>query len=814
MSGLTGNNILAGTSGQATGYDIERSVVIDTNSYFTRTPSSSSNRKTWTYSAWVKRSTLDNGSTTQGDSQTIFSAGPSSSQYFYLAFSSSVYSAGYDDTLYIDEYSFGQRIQKNTSQKFRDIGGWYHIVLAFDTTQATAANRIKVYVNGEQVTDWARDTNPSLNYESLVNHTNAHRLGSAPYGSGSGYWQYSGYISEVNFIDGQALTAASFGETNEDTNQWQAVKYAGSYGTHGFYLDFATRATDPIDTSGNGNNFSSVNVIAGDWKIDSPTNNFATLNPLDAAGNNNTFSEGNLKCVVAAQNTNEETRSTIGVSSGKWYWEFYLVSTTTTAGYFKVGLKSPDGSNYWNVRGSDGELDHDGSTGSSSVSYTTTNIVNVAVDMDSGKWWVGTNGSWVGDPSAGSGELHSGISGTVLPYILNAGSGGTHTIVSNFGQDSSFAGNKTAQGNGGVGEDFYYAPPTGYQALNTDNLPDPSIDDPTKHFNTALYVGTQSAGNSITNVGFKPDFVWLKDKDHAQNHGLFDVVRGVNKQIMSNSSVVEITAYSDLLTSFDTDGFTLGADLSVGDINHYSGGNYVSWSWKGGGTASSNSDGTITSSVSANTTAGFSIVSYTGNSTAGATVGHGLSQAPDLVIAKERTHQDSWLVFSESLGNTKALFLNETSASGTHTSYWNNTSPSSTVVTLGSDNKGNGSGTMIMYCFHSVDGYSKVGSYTGNGSTDGAFVYTSFKPQWLLVKETGAAGNWIIWDVKRSEFNVMNDYLLPNSTAANAVNAAVNVDFVSNGFKWRNSDNDMNGNGGSYIYLAIAESPFKYSNAR
>ena len=277
---------------------------------------------------------------------------------------------------------------------------------------------------------------------------------------------------------------------------------------------------------------------------------------------------------------------------------------------------------------------------------------------------------------------------------------------------------------------------------------------------------------------------------------------------------MKLTAYSDLLTSFDTDGFTLGADLSVGDINHYPGGNYVSWNWKGGGTASSNGDGTITSSVSANTTAGFSIVSYTGNSTAGATVGHGLSQAPDLVIAKERTHQDSWLVFSESLGNTKALFLNETSSSGTHTTYWNDTSPSSTVVTLGSDNKGNGSGTMIMYCFHSVDGYSKVGSYTGNGSIDGTFVYTGFKPQWLLVKETGASGNWIIWDVKRSEFNVMNDYLLPNSTAANAVNAAVNVDFVSNGFKWRNSDNDMNGNGDSYIYLAIAESPFKYSNAR
>ena len=768
---LTGNNgLLAAAGANQPAHSIERSVVLDTNSYFTRTPSSAGNRKTYTLSFWAKLS--------QGSNGIGFGQYSDSSNRVYFR----VQPAGFS----VYSVSGGSAdCDVSGSFVFRDPSAWYHIVIVVDTTESTASNRIKLWVNGSSKT-LTHTTSWTQNTDTRINDTNQHTLGLY---NNTAY--PDGYLAEVNFIDGTALTPASFGETNEDTNQWQAINYTGSYGTNGFYLDFATRATDPIDASGNGNNWGSVNVLAGDWKIDSPTNNFATLNPLGVSDYNKwTLNEGNLKAVNSSNGFGE---ATFQLSSGKWYFEVDHTDNGGKNGLI-IALVGPDDN--W----TGGPLDERLMDGLG------TGLYGVSIDMDAGSFATTLNGS-------------ASSSGSFTPQdckiaFVNGNSANAKTFIANFGQDSSFGGARTAQGNGGVGEDFYYTPPSGYKALNTDNLDDPAIALPGDHFNTVLYVGTQSAGNSITNVGFKPDFVWLKDKDHAQNHGLFDVVRGVNKQIMSNSSVVEITAYSDLLTSFDTDGFTLGADLSVGDINHYSGGNYVSWSWKGGGTASSNSDGTITSSVSANTTAGFSIVSYTGNSTAGATVGHGLSQAPDLVIAKERTHQDSWLVFSEPLGNTKALFLNGTSGSGTHTTYWNNTSPSSTVVTLGSDNKGNGSGTMIMYCFHSVDGYSKVGSYTGNGSTDGAFVYTSFKPQWLLVKETGAAGNWIIWDVKRSEFNVMNDYLLPNSTAANAVNAAVNVDFVSNGFKWRNSDNDMNGNGGSYIYLAFAESPFKYANAR
>jgi hypothetical protein len=319
-------------------------------------------------------------------------------------------------------------------------------------------------------------------------------------------------------------------------------------------------------------------------------------------------------------------------------------------------------------------------------------------------------------------------------YFGHGSSGGSSGMTVNFGQDSSFAGAATAQGNGDVGEDFYYTPPTGYKALNTNNLSDPSIADPTAHFVPSIYSGNGSS--QTINTVFAPDLAWVKRRDASGYHIWTDTVRGAGNYIVSNVSDAESTGGSQLINAFTSSGFTVGTEAAVNN----SSGTYVGWSWKAGGTAASNGDGSITSSVSANTTAGFSIVSYTGNSTAGATVGHGLSQAPELVIAKERTNADSWLVFSEPLGNTKALFLNENSASGTHTTYWNNTSPSSTVVTLGSDNKANGSGTIIMYCFHSVDGYSKVGRYTGNASTDGPFVYTGFRPAWIMLKNCTTGG--------------------------------------------------------------------------
>ena len=793
------NNILAGASGQSTGYDIDQSLrfyEIDT-SRLERTPSSAGNRKTWTWSGWVKRSHLN-------VQNFLFSSADSSVRNWF---------GFYNNQLWFD-HTNGAYVKSDAL--YRDVSSWYHIVVAWDTTQATDSNRIKIYINGEQISLTVNSW-PALNQDGEINNTSGMYIGSL--NTYAGYY-YDGYMSEVNFVDGQALTPASFGETNADTNQWQAIKYTGSYGTNGFYLKFQDSSALGDDSSGNTNDFTVTNLAATDQVLDSPTNNFSTMNPLDAAGNNNTFSEGNLKCVVAAQNTNEETRSTIGVSSGKWYWEFYLVSTTTTAGYFKVGLKSPSGSNYWNVRGSDGELDHDGSTGSSSVSYTTTNIVNVAVDMDSGKWWVGTNGSWVGDPSAGSGELHSGISGTVLPYILNAGSGGTHTIVSNFGQDSSFSGNKTAQGNGRTGEDFYYAPPTGYKALNTSNLDDPSIADPTKHFNTKLWTSTSADGTSalgaVTGVGFQPDLVWAKGRSAAWDHSLFNSVMGtgLGKALYTNGTFAagayDTSGYGNV-TSFDSDGFTVG--LTAGNnyaYNYGSGTKYLAWNWKAGGTASSNTDGIITSSVSANPTAGFSIVSWTASGTNNDTVGHGLSVVPELIIMKSRDGARDWYAYTQALdGSLDFFLLNGTNAKQDSGA---NVPTSSVFSVIGSTVNVSGE-KMIGYCFNSVEGYSKVGIYTGNGSADGTFVYTGFRPAFILFKRADSASNWTMFDNKTDPQNAVGREIYTDLANAEAGHYNA-LDFVSNGFKLRSVTYSINASSSSFIYLAFAESPFKTSNAR
>ena len=802
------NNILAGASGQSTGYDIERSVVFDTNSYFTRTPSSSSNRKTWTWSGWIKRGAPD--------------------QRGFLFWSGTDISNNNDgiefDGIVLRAFSYasGSAVFNIVSSAYyRDPSAWYHIMVCFDSTESSAANRAKLYVNGEKLTDIS-ETQASLNADcGFINTTTEHRIGNA-----NGSHQWDGYLAEVHFIDGQALTPASFGETNSNTNQWIAKKYEGSYGTNGFYLDFATRATDPIDASGNGNNWGSVNVIAGDWKIDSPTNNFATLNPLDPAANQ-TLSEGNLKQVTSGQGISKGTMQI--PSSGKWYWEVCQTDTDQLV----IGIAKPTAtlSNYlgsdangWGYGGYDGSLYNNGSGSSYGNTYTNGDIVGVAFDADNQAVYFSKNNTWQnsGDPTSGSSKTGAAVSSLTDEYSPASGSQNSSGVY-NFGQDSSFAGNKTAQGNGGVGEDFYYTPPTGFKALNTGNLDDPSIADPTKHFNTKLWTSTSADGTSalgaVTGVGFQPDLVWAKGRSAGWDHNLFNSVMGtgLGKALYTNGTFIEgaydTSGYGNV-TSFDSDGFTVG--LTAGNnyaYNYGSGTKYLAWNWKAGGTASSNGDGSITSSVSANPTAGFSIVSYTGNSTAGATVGHGLSQAPDLVITKERTNADSWLVFHKSLGNTKAAFLDVNVVPGTHTTYWNNTSPSSTVVTLGSDNKGNGSGTMIMYCFHSVDGYSKVDSYTGNGSTDGTFVYTGFRPAFLLIKRTDATGVWPMFDNKRVGYNWDNRQLRANEATAEETSNTF-IDILSNGFKCKNTAADKNASGGTYIYLAFAESPFKYSNAR
>jgi len=335
-----------------------------------------------------------------------------------------------------------------------------------------------------------------------------------------------------------------------------------------------------------------------------------------------------------------------------------------------------------------------------------------------------------------------------------------------------------------------------------------TINKSSDYFNTKLYTGNGTA-RSITGVGFQPDWSWFKSRGDTNSHALYDAVRGVTKAISSNSTGAEATE-SQGLTSFDSDGFSIGSQTAVNASGH----GIVSWNWKANGAGSANTAGTINSTVSANTTAGFSIVTYTGNGTGGATVGHGLGVAPSMIIEKGRSVTDDWLIYHKSIGATKGLALNNTTAEAASSGYWNDTAPTSSLFTIGNNGKVNtNGGTHVAYCFAEKAGYSKFGSYTGTGDADGTFVYTGFKPAFILQKRTNSASTgWGIIDNTRSPFNVSQNMLLANSTAVEDTSSAPAVDFLSNGFKWRTADGWFNGGGDPHIFMAFAEAPLVGTN--
>ena len=323
------------------------------------------------------------------------------------------------------------------------------------------------------------------------------------------------------------------------------------------------------------------------------------------------------------------------------------------------------------------------------------------------------------------------------------------------------------------------------------------------YFNTKLYTGNATV-RSITGVGFQPDWTWIKRRSGADNHYLFDAVRGVLNFLQSNDTSAENTRASSL-TSFDSDGFSLGTH---GDVNS-SGQTFASWSWLGGNGTASNTDGSITSTVSANTTSGFSIVSWTGNGTHPSTIGHGLGSTPKMIITKPRSTTGAWHSYHVAIGNGAEIYLDKNNAQSNNTT-WNSTTPTSSVFTVGNNDVNTSGTTYIAYCFAEKKGFSKFGSYTGNGSTDGTFIYTGFKPAMVILKITSGASNWRIVDNKRDGYNPQNNPLLPNATDTETTTPI--VDLYSNGFKLRTTDTALNGSGNSHIYMAFAESPLVGTN--
>jgi hypothetical protein len=772
-----------------------------------KTPDAS-NRKTHTLSMWIKRCEL-------GANNSLFRAnGSGDTGHIDIWFDA-------NDKLEVAGASTYFRI---TNRRFRDVSSWYNIVFAFDTTDGTADNRLKIYVNGVQETSFATNNAIGEDADTGINANIAHSIG-------TGYAHFDGYMAEINFIDGTQLTPSSFGETKNGV--WIPKKYTGSYGTNGFRLQFAqvgvgTASTSTIgaDTSGNTNHYTSSGIVASDCAMpDSPENNFCTLNPLDASLTSTTISEGNLQTNQNADSDKAILKATFGVSSGKWYWEgrvIYEDDSNINIGVVTdaATINSVVTADYTYLK----QMENLMSVG---------DIFQIALNMDDGAWYIGLNNTWYNSATASeiaagntTNAEDTGLSGTFLPaFYENAGGSGTG-YTANFGQDDTFAGAISSAGNtdsNGKGV-FKYAPPSGFLALCTSNLPEPTIspnsdtqaDD---HFNTVVYSGESVDGSTkAVTVGFKPDFIWGKTRNRTQDHMLANSTVGFDVYLRSNGDAAEALLDSlvnddvtgtGFLFDDDEDGYFNFAPDS-GDPNQM-----VVWNWKAnGGTTSSNSDGSITSTVQANTTAGFSIVLYNGEGDGQATVGHGLGVKPQVIIPKNRGASGSFHMYHEAIDSSApedyGILLNSTNARADDAGFHNDTAPTSSVFTVGTYN--NFDNDYVAYCFAEVEGYSKFGSYTGNSSADGTFVYLGFRPAFILWKKTTDADDWGIHDNTRDTSNVVENVLRPNLNAVEF--DGVSCDFLSNGFKWRVNSGLRNTSGQTYIYMAFAEAPFKYANAR
>ena len=979
------NNALIGASGQGGGYNIESSLRFrsSASAYLSRTPAVAGNRQTFTYSVWIKRGDLGNGGY-------IAAGGADANNRLFIGFRTSTPT----DCFVINNITSGvSAAYRATNSLYRDISAWYHIVVAFDTTQATAADRIKIYVNNQEITSFETSNDPAQNALMHVNNNTPNYIGQNLIDT----LYFDGYMTEFNFIDGQALTPSDFGETDEDTGVWKPKEYTGTYGTNGYYLPFSDNTStttlvsdakpgtfsptfissnnnsgastsslaitkpsgvapgdlmiaffvmgsgemntlsgwtelysssslnrtilsrivdgsegasftftstttdnmsgsivayrnaelDVVGTmgdsggspdapgitvtknssillgfpssnqdsgggytssgftvrsentdanpshsvldksvnsgatgditftggntffnraillslSGTGNNFfpSGISLTADstyDYMKDVPTltdedtANFATLNAVDLSNSSYAPTNANLTYYIAGGNANNQ-RGSIAVNSGKWYWECTM---QTGGGNALIGVARADlrndttinfnSANGWYYYGLTGNKYNSGNQGSYGSTYTTGDVIGFALDMDSGKIWWSKNGTWQasGDPAAGTNAAFTNVSGLVTSNVNN-GYGGTLTGDYNYGQ-----------------RPFAYTPPTGFKKLNTYNLPDSTIVDGSQYFDTVLWTGDNSSSRTIS-TNFTPNFIWLKPRNVAESHGLFDTVRGDGLRLVTNGTGAEgnITWAKFVSNGFQVDGTTY----------NNSGYNFVGWHWKGSdSSAVSNTDGTITSTVSANPTSGFSIATGTMPASGGFTVGHGLGVAPDMYIFKRTTNASAWGIWHKGLsGGT--YYLAFTTAAQVNDSTVFSASPTNQVLNIGSA-WASGGQNFVAYCFAKVEGFSKFGSYTGNGSTDGPFIYTGFRPAFVLLKCSSSTSNWTIFDTQRNTYNITNNRLQPN--LSNAEDTPVEIDILSNGFKLR--DTDLNNSGVTFIYMAFAENPFKHSLAR
>ena len=733
-----------------------------------------------------------------GTTREIFSCRTDANNYFEIRLNS-------DDTLWIVFAVSGTPYIAKTNRVFRDPTSWINLNINIDSNNATQANRAIVKVSGGSAESFS--SNNLIQTTNLrFNSAYAHQIGA--YNTST---YFHGYMSRLCFVGDQLKDPTDFGYLNTEINEWvsksqsavKAVVDAG--GTNSFMLDFddATSLTTlGYDKSSKGNNWTLNNfsLTAGttyDHMLDVPGNSYATLNPLSKTATG-TLSDGNLTYVTTNTSTTDAVLGTMPFPDGVWWAEVTITATSGTNDPV-IGISTTtEQADAYAYDGFNGNKIILGSSSAYGATYTTNDVIFVLFNRTANTLTfykqTGGTGNFVSQgtiTSIGAGDFYLRLS--------DGSSSGFSTFAVNFGQRPS----KYIAQHGAL--------PSSALALCQANLPDVAIKNPKLHFDIKTRTGT-AATYSVTGIGFPPDLVWVKSRGRALDHALYDSVRGVQKQLESNSTGAETTETAGL-TAFNSDGYTGGA---LDQINGTTATNsFIDWLWKAGGAAVSNTAGSITSQVSANVDAGFSIVTYTGTG-ANATVGHGLGKAPGLVIVKDRTaaSTNDWHTWHKGLtSGAYEVFLNSTNAQASVPAAWNSTIPSSSVISLGTANGTNQNlHTFVAYCFADIEGYSKAFSYTGNGSADGPYVHLGFKSRWLMLKRTDSTSDWRIYDTVRQTFNQMDDALEANTSDAEDT-ASGQLDITATGFKLRDAGAN-NINSGTYIGFAIADVAGKYSLGR
>jgi hypothetical protein len=812
------------------------------NERLTRTMGTVDSATDFSINFWVKRSDLLNTrNTTYPMTVLTFRDGTSGTALNEVQFGEAA-SWGDGFTVAVTHTNSGARILATTNL-LRDTTAWYNIHVRGDLDNGTASEKLKIYINNVEAS-YATDNRGS--YTEMTGF----KAGAWTIGD---YYNY-GYspaclLALFTYTDGNKYLPTAFCEVKEGTLIPKDPDV--TYGNGGFRLAFASgtgvgtasSSTVGADTSGNDNHWTTTNIVASNVHPDNPENNFCTLNPLVISAGSPTLSEGNLK--LAGSGTDyDRSYGTIGLTSGKWYAEFLYISgdnrgmfgivredsTLTDASGVYIGSQTNQYGIDFRARAYTG-----GTELFDVTNFDTGDIGLIALDIDGGKLWFGrrdvsgTTTIWYdnagaanGDPSADSNPTYTGTFTGHTWFIGCHDYDGT-VIHANFGQDGSFAAAHTSVGVSDANSigDFNYIE-SGFLAICTSNLTEPTLgpnsdEQPDDHFETFTFTGNSSATRTISGLNFQPDLLWSKTRNQTFSHRLYDSTRGNDKGLFSNTDAAEST--HDVFNGFTSDGYNTTTDGSAGDLLNYNTGTYVNWLWKANaGTtttndASSTGVGSIDSVYQANTTAGFSIVTYTGTSSAG-TIAHGLGAVPKMYVVKNRTDSGThWQTYHAGVATdpeTDYLYLSTSAAVG-DSDDWNDTAPTSTVFSVKTHNQVNGSGKdYVAYLFAEVQGYSKFGSYEGIANADGVYVHLGFRPKLLVCKNIDTSGSWIVFDSERHDHNIINMHLMWDTGAVEGTDD--NMDFTATGFKCRRSSTSFN-SAHTFIYMAFAEMPMKYSNA-